>query len=668
MSSSGAVTAPRRPARTGSLLVALALCLAIWSPGSADAEEGDAGGAVSVQEQAAAARARAGRVLIAWEPGTSPGARADVVRHAVGDQSVLERVTDGIDAIEVDPARAGAVVSALTADPRVDLAERDHQLRVAAADAPEPDDELFDLQWGLHNDGQESGSQGSAGEPGIDINIREAWEVTRGEPEVVVAVIDTGIDPNHPDLDGALWTNPDETTDGRDEDDNGYVDDVNGWNFADQSPDVFVSAEEDNHGTAVAGVIAARSDDQGIAGVAPRVEVMALKAFANLDGTGGAGDLSDVVEAFGYAVEQGADVINASWVTPEDSKMLRRVIERAEVPVVAAAGNRARDLDAGAGRVYPAGWDLDNLVTVTAVDNRGEVPGFANVGARTVDLAAPGSDVATTTTTPAGWSYVDGTSFAAPHVCGAVALARSVAPDASTADLLDAVVRTTRVTDGLDGAARSSGMLDAGHLVDAVIEPVCGDAPPAGFVDVDPGNVHAEAIGCVTRAGLAEGRTSERFAPRQPVTRGQVASFLARLVEAEGGAPEDPPDAFDDDDGNTHEDAIDVLADLGIVEGDRSGDVGPARAVTRAQIASLVVRTYAVISDPGAARPVGQLPGPTRDWFRDDDASDHARAIDLARDLGIVRGIGPVSYATAADTERDQMASILARLLDELAR
>ena len=666
----------------------------------------------------------ADRVVLLWEGEVAPAVR-DAVLAGYGRPGLrLGRM----DTVEVGADRAPAVAAALAAHPQVAAAEPDRPVALAAgvqgtstlatststatpasapAPAPAPNDPLFGEQWGLENTGQLLTTTGSsASTPGVDVGARRAWAWTRGTPQITVAVIDSGVDLAHPDLAGAFWQNPGESADGRDTDGNGFVDDLNGWDFIAGRPVIAAeptSMPAEVHGTQVAGVIAARQNDVfGITGLAPEVRIMALRGFEEVNETSGAGssDIATLVAAIGYAVANGADLINASWEAGVNSAVLERAVADARIPVVAAAGNRGLDLD-GPAVALPASFDLPNVLAVTAIDPKGERPSFASYGATTVDLAAPGVSIVTTTRggghTRIGidGGAVSGTSFSAPLVSAALALGWSVAPTTSTADLIDTLLRTTVPQPSVAGITTTGGRLDAGAFLAGLERPVCGRAgiPVAGFPDVAPAGTHARAIDCIADAGVTTGFPDGTFRPGGEVTRGQLATFLAGVLEAAGafdapavttdttdtadpadpadGDPADPaddgptgigsfPDAFPDDDGSVHEPAIDALAALGILQGDRDGLIRHRSAVTRGQLAAMLVRTHAVL--------VAEERTPTRPWFPDVAGTTHATSIAVARDLGLVRGRDRVTYDTAATSRRDQMASTLARLLDALAR
>jgi subtilisin family serine protease len=271
-----------------------------------------------------------------------------------------------------------------------------------------PDDPLFTEQWYLHNTGQPVG--GTPGEPDADVDAPEAWDIETGSADVVVAVVDDGLAHPHSDLAPNLWTNPGETGAGResngiDDDANGYIDDWRGWSFLGDHNDP--TGWPGVHGTWVAGVIGARGDDgAGIAGLNWDVSLMPLRiyfgAVADRAVAGGspgeAATVARIVEAFRYAGANGADVVNASFGHPTFSRAERDAI--AAVPGVlfaVSAGNRGRNIDAGGGnRDFPCGYRLANVICVAATDHRDRLSDFSSFGRESVDLAAPGEAVITT--------------------------------------------------------------------------------------------------------------------------------------------------------------------------------------------------------------------------------------------------------------------------------
>lgn len=305
-----------------------------------------------------------------------------------------------------------------------------------------PNDPNFPQLWGLDNTGQTGGT------PDADVNAPEAWDVHTGNPNLIVAVTDTGIDYTHPDLAANMWVNTREKNGkpGLDDDGNGYVDDIYGYDFAGARANVPGDADSDPcdtffHGTHAAGVIGAVGNNSvGVTGVVWRVKLMALKIFADDFRTEPAVFVSDAAEAIGYAVKNGAKIINASWGGNYFSQSLYDAIKDAGdagLLFVAAAGNDGKDNEAFP--VYPASFDLDSIITVMSTDHDDKRSVFSNYGAGSVDVAAPGTDILSTTpvkqlfpmivfNVSTSYATLSGTSASAPYCAGACALLWSQYP------------------------------------------------------------------------------------------------------------------------------------------------------------------------------------------------------------------------------------------------
>ena len=270
--------------------------------------------------------------------------------------------------------------------PGVEYAEPDFVLREdRSASGALPDDPRFAGQWALHNTGR-------SGVSDADIDAPAAWRTTTGARSAVVAVVDSGNDVRHPDLRDNVWVNADEEpNNGRDDDRNGYVDDVNGWDFFHGDNTLYHGFTEDDHGTHVAGIVAARGDKGvGVAGVGWRVKVMPVKYI----GPGGWGYISDAVRAGDYAVKNGADVISASSGCDDCfSQSLLDAIRRADAAgdlFVTTAGNRGANNNTLAH--YPCNYASPNAIYAAATDNRDALASFSNYGSSTVDLRAGRGD------------------------------------------------------------------------------------------------------------------------------------------------------------------------------------------------------------------------------------------------------------------------------------
>lgn len=315
-----------------------------------------------------------------------------------------------------------AVMEALKADPGVASIEANVILRTLAV----PNDDRFGEQYALENRGQ------TGGQSGADIGAVQAWNMTTGSRKVVVGVIDTGIDGNHPDLAENMWKNPgevgldasgrDKETNGIDDDGNGYADDVRGWDFVNNDRD---PTDDQGHGTHTAGTIGAVGNNRaGVTGVNWQVSLVGIKFL----GADGSGTLDDAVEAIEYSTRLGVNLTSNSWGGGGFSAAMAAAIREAGdkgILFVAAAGNEANDNDTSPS--YPATYPFDNVISVAATNHSDTLAYFSNFGAQSVHIAAPGVDVLSTT--PGGkYEELSGTSMACPHVSGAAALVWAAFP------------------------------------------------------------------------------------------------------------------------------------------------------------------------------------------------------------------------------------------------
>ena len=308
---------------------------------------------------------------------------------------------------------------------------------------------------------------------GIDINIDEAWEsYSDSGREVIVAIVDTGIDYTHEDLSGNIWTNNDEiANNGIDDDGNGYIDDVYGWNFYNNSNKVY-NGSEDDHGTHGAGTIIASADNgKGIAGIAQsdNVKVMSVKALGGQDG---AGSTASVIQAIQYAEANGASICNLSLGTSNHDDALYQTIANSNMLFVVAAGNDSQNTDQRAS--YPASYDLENLISVGNLNYDGTLHYSSNYGENTVDIAAPGAYILSTTTNN-GYSFMTGTSMSAPFVSGAAALVYSNYEDISLANVKEILLSSATKLEALDGAVNTGAMLDLGSALNFDLDTLSDD-------------------------------------------------------------------------------------------------------------------------------------------------------------------------------------------------
>ena len=388
-----------------------------------------------------------------------------------------------------------SALDTLSNDSSVALVQPNYAYTSAALDTSDP---LLEEQWALDNDGSfameeqsnpypvyddpfaqptppwqwhwpgwgrasSASGGGATAQAGIDINLETAWEAyDGGSRDVIVALVDTGIDYSHTDLSGRIWVNEDEIPgNGVDDDGNGYVDDVYGWNFYNNSAQVYTGSE-DSHGTHGAGTIAASADNcVGIAGIvqSAHVQVMAVKALGGRDGTG---TTADIIRAIQYAEANGAQICNLSLGTDQNDPALYQVMAQSDMLFVVAAGNDGSDIDQKPS--YPASYDLDNVIAVANLSCDGALHASSNYGAQSVDLAAPGTYILSTTPGDS-YSYMTGTSMSAPMVSAAAAMLYSSMEGATLADVKDVLLATAAPLDSLEGRTATGGMLDLGAAI-----------------------------------------------------------------------------------------------------------------------------------------------------------------------------------------------------------
>ncbi len=342
-----------------------------------------------------------------------------------------------------------------------------------------PNDPRFAELWGMNNVGQTGGT------PDADIDGPEAWDRQTGSSSVIVASIDTGVDYNHPDLAGNIWTNPGEIPgNGIDDDGNGYVDDVRGWDFANNDNDPM---DDQGHGTHTAGTIAAVGNNAtGVAGVAWRAKIMPLKFLT----ASGSGTSLGAAQAILYAANMGARISSNSWGGGGFSQTIENAINTANqrgMLFVTAAGNANANNDTTVS--YPCNSALPNVLCVAATDHNDQKASFSNYGAVNVDLGAPG--VSILSTVPAGtcslcnssgYRYLNGTSMATPHVSGAAALVRAQFPNLAPVAIKNLLMQSTDPIAALSGKMVTGGRLNISKAVTASAITVTARGTPVSGV------------------------------------------------------------------------------------------------------------------------------------------------------------------------------------------
>lgn len=362
------------------------------------------------------------------------------------------------------------------ADPRVEYAEPDYILQI---NETVPDDPFFIQMWGLSNLGC---FFCGPDQPTANIDAPRAWDIATGSNDVVAVVLDTGVDIAHEDLAPNVWVNPHEIAgNGADDDANGFVDDVNGWNFFDKTNQVFKSSGEDLHGTHVAGSIgAAGNNGKGVTGVAWRVKLMSLKF---LGGPKGKGSTGNAIKGINYAIDQrnrgvNVTVINASWGGPKESQSLRDAITAAGdagILFVCSAGNEGADVDQTP--EFPSGFGgLPTCLSVAAMTSADNLASFSSFGHGSVGVAAPGQSIISTTPrnqfSPNGaYSTLSGTSMSAPYVSGIAVLLWSHEPPLTPAQVKQRIVSTSEPIPALVSKTANSGRANAFNALTNRIAP-----------------------------------------------------------------------------------------------------------------------------------------------------------------------------------------------------
>jgi subtilisin family serine protease len=320
-----------------------------------------------------------------------------------------------------------------------------------------PNDPMFNEQWALNNEGQEGGKANA------DVAALIAWAKTQGSEDIVVAVLDSGVDYTHPDLISNMWLRPDNVPQYSD-DELGAFNDLHGFNATDNYKDPM---DDNGHGTHCAGIIGAEgNNEEGISGVNWKVEIMPLKFL----GRGGFGTTKDAIEAINYAIDRkragvNVRVINASWGSTMYSKALEDTIRAAGeegILFVAAAGNNSTDNDKRPH--YPSNYDLPNVISVAALDRNDQMASFSNFGVKTVHIAAPGKDIVSTWLN-GQYREASGTSMATPYVAGVAGLILSNEPDLTVDKLRERVLKSVDKLDVLDGKVETGGRINAGKAL-----------------------------------------------------------------------------------------------------------------------------------------------------------------------------------------------------------
>ena len=471
-----------------------------------------------------------------------------------------------------------------------------------------PEDEpRFDEQWYFDNTGQTGGT------PGADLGIEEAWTANTGQG-VVVAVVDSGIDLGHPELVGQF---------------------VPGWDYYDEDASPHSTSEQ--HGSAVAGLVVAAANSNGMTGAAPGARVMPLRACIQIfdpmvDGC----PTQDVMEAVVHAVDNGADVINLSLGAPvNEDPALESAMDYAEdagVLVVAAAGNDGDNIDQAGNKVLPAAFPHPNILSVAWSTHTDSLDPESNYGPVSVDVAAPGGTstgsideaILVVLAGGSGHAFGSGTSFAAPLVSGVAALLIAQDPEMTGVETNDLIPDNVESVAGLGGKVGTGGRVDAGKAMADL------QAGSGTFID-DDGSVFEADIEWFAAQGITQGCNppiNNKYCPEDPVTREVMAVYLARALDL----PAATKDYFIDDNGSQFENDINRAAEAGITRGcnpPTNNLFCPKDVVDRGQLAAFFRRAYGLTDNGGG------------DLFVDDDTSIFENDIDRLATAGITKGCNP---------------------------
>jgi subtilisin family serine protease len=394
------------------------------------------------QVKATKSRYTEGEVIVKYKDSNLKASNSKVMYKSYSLETKQKLDSDNLEVVKLPKGvTVDAAVQELKKDKTIESVQPNYIYHFADI----PNDQYASMQWGLQ-----------------DIGMDKAWNITQGSSNARIGVIDSGIDINHPDLKDNIWTNPGEIAgNGVDDDNNGYVDDINGWDFYNNDAKVFDPVNDDLHGTHVAGIIAAEINGIGTVGIAPKVKIVPLKVLGQ-DG----GDTTDVIKAINYAKKLGIKIINCSFGGSSFDNALKDAMQNSGILFVAAAGNDGLNTDISP--VYPACYNLPNIISVAAVDNKGSLADFSNYGASSIDVAAPGVNILSTIPAAltnsnnyaSAYAFESGTSMAAPFVTGIAALLESKG-------INDIQTIKQRIMEGVTPDSQLSNNIITGGIVNA---------------------------------------------------------------------------------------------------------------------------------------------------------------------------------------------------------
>lgn len=389
------------------------------------------------------------RVLVRFDQKINESSKAALRASAKGLLMRRYTIVPGLELID-SPLGADKAIEILKKNPHVISVEPDEVAHIAVV----PNDPLFGDLWGM--------SQAND----VDINAPEAWDIFTGDPNFLIADFDTGINYDHPDLAANVWTNPGEIPgNGIDDDGNGYIDDVHGYDFVNNDGDPM---DDHSHGSHTAGTIGARGNNAtGVTGVNWQCKIISIKTFDQF----GSGADADIIAGMQYLAQSGARVSNHSWGgsgTHDGSDWPAfyaacKALGDAGHLMVCAAGNNGINND-GPSCNIPASYNLPNIISVAAVDSTGAKASFSAYGPTTCDLAAPGVNVESTVL-GTGYAFFNGTSMATPHVTGGAALLWAYHPGLDRTEVKSRILGSTKPLASMAGRCVTGGMLDLAALI-----------------------------------------------------------------------------------------------------------------------------------------------------------------------------------------------------------
>jgi subtilisin family serine protease len=406
------------------------------------------------------------RVIVKLRKGTDALSIQSLKKNMRASVHRQYRLVKGLQVWRLSGVSVERIIDQYKNDPSIEYIEPDYLVK--AFDTI-PNDPYFSELWGLHNTGQTGGTVD------VDIDAPAAWDIETGT-DILIGVIDTGVDYNHVDLADNIWINPGEIpNNNQDDDGNGYIDDIRGWDFVNNDNDPF---DDNGHGTHCSGTIAGVGNNgTGVVGVNWHAKILPIKFLDDW----GSGNTSDAIAAVEYATRMGVRLTSNSWGGGGYSQGLYDAIEAARDSnqlFIAAAGNDYNDNDNWP--TYPCSYDLENIISIAATDHNDFKASFSNWGATTVDLGAPGVDIYSTTP---GNSYEshDGTSMAAPHVAGAAGLIWAYVPGLTALQVKNTIMVSTDTIPAMENITVTGGRL---NVYKALLLAEPDSIPPADILDL----------------------------------------------------------------------------------------------------------------------------------------------------------------------------------------